>query len=75
MQRVPDPYRVLGVGPEATPAEVKAAHRRLAKRYHPDAPTADATRFLAAQDAYELLRDPLRRREWDRRHMSGPVRA
>lgn len=75
MQRVPDPYRVLGVGREATTPEVKAAHRRLAKRYHPDAPHADATRFLAVQDAYELLRDPLRRREWDRRHAPGPVRA
>ena len=75
MQRIPDPYRVLGVGREASPAEVKAAHRRLAKRYHPDAPSADAARFLAAQDAYELLRDPLRRRDWDRKHASGPVRA
>ena len=75
MQRVPDPYRVLGVSREATMAEVKAAHRRLAKRFHPDAPHADAVRFLAAQDAYELLRDPLRRREWDRKHAPGPVRA
>jgi curved DNA-binding protein CbpA len=75
MQRVPDPYRTLGVDRDATAAEVKAAHRRLAKRYHPDAPHADATRFLAVQDAYELLRDPLSRREWDRRHAPGPVRA
>ena len=75
MQRVPDPYRVLGVGRDATTAEVKAAHRRLAKRYHPDAPHADAARFLAVQDAYELLRDPLRRRDWDRDHAPGPVRA
>ena len=75
MQRVPDPYRILGIGREATTAEVKAAHRRLAKRFHPDAPHADAVRFLAVQDAYELLRDPLRRREWDRRHAPGPVRA
>jgi len=75
MQRVPDPYGVLGLVPEATMAEVKAAHRRLAKRYHPDAPHADAARFLAVQDAYELLRDPLRRREWDRQHVPGPVRA
>ena len=42
MQRVRDPYRVLGLGREATVAEVRAAHRRLAKRYHPDAPDADA---------------------------------
>ena len=75
MQRVPDPYRILGIGREATTAEVRAAHRRLAKRLHPDAPHADAARFLAVQDAYELLRDPLRRREWDRRHAQGPVRA
>ena len=75
MQRVPDPYRVLGVSREATMAEVKAAHRRLAKRFHPDAPQADEVRFLAAQDAYELLRDPLRRREWDSKHAPGPVRA
>ena len=75
MQRVPDPYQVLGLVPEATMAEVRAAHRRLAKRFHPDAPHADAARFLAVQDAYELLRDPLRRREWDRQHLPGPVRA
>jgi curved DNA-binding protein CbpA len=75
VQRVPDPYRALGVGRDATIAEVKAAHRRLAKRYHPDAPHADEARFLAVQDAYELLRDPLSRREWDRSHDPGPVRA
>lgn len=75
MARVPDPYRALGLSREATTAEVRAAHRRLAKRYHPDAPHADASRFLAVQDAYELLRDPVRRSEWDRRHAPGPVRA
>jgi curved DNA-binding protein CbpA len=75
MQRIPDPYRVLGVGREATPAEIKAAHRRLAKRFHPDAAAADEPVFLAVQGAYELLKDPLRRAEWDRKHAPGPVRA
>lgn len=70
-----DPYRVLGLLRGATPAQVKAAHRRLAKRYHPDGTTGDQLRFLAVQEAYQLLSDPVRRREWDRAHAPGPVRA
>ena len=31
-----DPYRVLGVSPQATDDEVKQAYRALAKKYHPD---------------------------------------
>src|SRR3972149_1544924 len=75
MQRIPDPYRVLGVGCDATTAEIKAAHRRLVKRFHPDTAAADDPVFLAVQGAYELLKDPLRRAEWDRKHAPGPVRA
>jgi curved DNA-binding protein CbpA len=70
-----DPYRVLGVLRGATQAQVKAAHRSQAKRYHPDGSTGDEVRFLALQEAYQLLSDPIRRREWDRRHAPGPVRA
>ncbi|MDQ3447747.1 MAG: J domain-containing protein, partial [Chloroflexota bacterium] len=75
MQHVPDPYRVLGVQRAATPAQIKAAHRKLAKRYHPDAAEGDTSHFLAVQEAYLLLADPLRRRDWDARHAPGPVRA
>ncbi|MDP8903979.1 MAG: J domain-containing protein, partial [Chloroflexota bacterium] len=75
MQRLPDPYAVLGVARGATDAQIKAAHRALAKRYHPDAATGDALLFLRVQEAYQLLSDPLRRREWDARHAPGPVRA
>ena len=70
-----DPYRVLGVLRGATPEQIKAAHRRLAKRYHPDGSSGDDIRFLAVQEAYQLLSDPLRRREWDRAHAPGPMRA
>lgn len=70
-----DPYRILGILRGADQVEVKAAHRRLAKRFHPDGETADEPRFLAVQAAYQLLSDPILRREWDRRHSPGPVRA
>ncbi|HET9682341.1 MAG TPA: DnaJ domain-containing protein [Candidatus Limnocylindrales bacterium] len=51
-----DPYRVLGLPPDASQAEVKRAYRRLAKELHPDAAGESALpRFLELQDAYELL--------------------
>ena len=75
MQHIPDPYRVLGVQRAATLPQIKAAHRGMAKRFHPDAPEGDTGRFLAVQEAYLLLSDPIRRREWDARHAPGPVRA
>jgi hypothetical protein len=50
--------RVLGVGPEATPSEVRAAFRRLVQEHHPDhADDAQATRRTAElTEAYALVR-------------------
>ena len=70
-----DPYRALGVPRGSTKAQIKLAHRRLAKRYHPDADGGDTRLFLAVQEAYRVLSDPLLRREWDARHAPGPVQA
>lgn len=51
-----DPYRVLGVKPGATAAEIKRAYRAMAKANHPDsAGEAALPRFLAIQAAYEQL--------------------
>ena len=51
-----DPYRILGLSPGATPAEVKRAYRVLAKANHPDSAGERALpRFLAIQAAYEQL--------------------
>lgn len=75
MRQPPDPYRELGVPRGATDEQIKAAHRRLAKRFHPDASSGERERFVAIQEAYLLLTDPLRRRDWDARHAPGPVRA
>jgi hypothetical protein len=51
-----DPYRTLGLTPDASLDEVKRAYRELAKRYHPDrAGDEETSRFLAIQAAYEAL--------------------
>lgn len=53
-----DPYRTLGVAPDATLNEVRSAYRRLVKQWHPDAAGERALpRFLAIQAAYERLVD------------------
>jgi curved DNA-binding protein CbpA len=75
MQQIDDPYRALGVARAASDAEIKAAHRKLAKRFHPDTAKGDAAKFLRVQEAYRVLADPLLRREWDQKHAPGPVRA
>jgi molecular chaperone DnaJ len=63
-----DNYDVLGVSPDAGADEIKRAYRQLARRYHPDISGDDrGTAFLEAARAYEVLQDPLRRRQYDAR--------
>lgn len=58
-----DPYRVLGISPDATDEEVKQAYRELAKKYHPDAylnnPLASLAQEKMAQinDAYDQIKE------------------
>lgn len=63
-----DPYRILEVDPLADQAVVLAAYRRLARKYHPDVATGpDAvTRMVEINQAWEILRDPVRRAALDR---------
>ena len=54
-----DPYKVLGVSPDASDEEIKQAYRRLAKQYHPDTATDKknaATEFARISAAYEILK-------------------
>lgn len=65
-----DPYQVLGVAREATPAEVAAAYRALVRSLHPDLQhdSADLARLAEVLAAYDVLRDPRRRADYDGRH-------
>jgi DnaJ-class molecular chaperone len=66
-----DYYDVLGVSPDAGAAEIKRAYRQLARRYHPDISGDDrAGVFLEVSRAYEVLRDPERRRSYNARLLS-----
>jgi molecular chaperone DnaJ len=64
-----DYYDVLGVSQDAGAAEIKRAYRQLARRYHPDISGEErgAAAFLEVSRAYEVLRDPERRRSYDAR--------
>ncbi len=75
-----DLYDVLGVRPTATEEGIKRAYRRLVKRYHPDVNKGRGAKevFLEVKDAYEVLSNPLLRREYDERTareagMPGPA--
>ena len=63
-----DYYEVLGVDKSADEAAIKKAYRNLAKKYHPDANPGDATaekKFKEASEAYAILSDPEKRRQYD----------
>lgn len=65
-----DFYQVLGVDRNATPAQIKAAFKRMAKVYHPDRNPGDPQaeeRFKIINEAYHTLTDPIKKSRYDSR--------
>ncbi len=69
LQRMRDPYQVLGLDRGAPEGEVRSAFRRLAAQHHPDRNPNDPAaidRFKEVNQAYQILEDPEKRAAWDR---------
>ncbi|MFW5838272.1 MAG: DnaJ domain-containing protein, partial [Desulfovibrionaceae bacterium] len=63
-----DYYKILGVDRDASQEEISKAFKKLARKHHPDLnpdnPEAE-TRFKEANEAYEVLKDPEKRKRYD----------
>jgi len=70
-----DYYEVLGVKKDASEEEIKKAHRKLAREFHPDRNPGDKKaegKFKEVQEAYDVLSDKTKRSQYDRFGRVGP---
>lgn len=70
-----DYYKILGVPRKAATREIKAAYRKLARKYHPDVNPGDAgaeQRFKEISEAYDILGNPEKRKRYDQFGTTDP---
>jgi DnaJ-class molecular chaperone len=75
---MPTYYEILGIARAASVDEIRRAFRREAKKLHPDKAGGQTSGMVGLNEAYETLRDPDRRREYDRtlvRRLPPPRRS
>jgi curved DNA-binding protein CbpA len=67
-------YDLLQINPRAEIETIERVYRIMAARYHPDnQQTGDADRFRVLNEAYQMLRDPVKRREYDKQFEVNPA--
>ncbi len=66
-----DYYTILEIKKNASSDEIKSAYRKLAKEHHPDKTGGDDTRFKQINEAYETLKDPQKRNQYDNPQPQG----
>lgn len=60
-----DYYNILGIEKSASADEIKKAFRKLAHKYHPDKPAGDEAKFKEVNEAYQVLGDEQKRKQYD----------
>lgn len=74
MPQTKDYYDILGVSEDASSSEIKKAYRSLARKHHPDRNPDDGDaeeRFKEIQEAYSVLSDDEKRRQYDQQRKFG----
>ena len=68
-------FAILGIAPHATLAEIRSAYRRLVKEFHPDHYPGGSKRFRDIQEAYSVLGNRRRRREYEQSIRKVPFKT
>jgi molecular chaperone DnaJ len=67
-----DYYQILGVDRNASKDDIKKAFRKLAHEHHPDKKTGNEAKFKEANEAYSVLSDDVKRKQYDTYGSAGP---
>jgi molecular chaperone DnaJ len=68
-------FAILGISPNATADEIRSAYRRLVKEFHPDYYSGDSRRFRDIQEAYSVLANRRKRREYEQNIRKVPPKT
>jgi len=68
-------FAILGISQNATVDEIRSAYRRLAKEFHPDHYTGSSERFRKIQEAYGVLKNRRRRRQYEQNIKKVPIKT
>ena len=60
-----DYYNILGVNKSASPDDIKKSYRKMSLKHHPDRKGGDSEMFKKINEAYEVLSDPQKKRQYD----------